>query len=202
MTAFDTIVNRNKWNKRHGERELGTPACEVLQTHLSLLPPQGRALDLACGLGRNAILLAQHGLQCDAMDISDVALERLASYANRHNLSINTLCTDIERDGIGDQQYDVIVVSYFLYRPLLNAISLALKPGGVLFYQTFVSSAAAINDNKITTTPSNPDFYLAENELQAQFNDLEIHYYHETAPGQLNNTTAVAMLVASKTTPY
>lgn len=202
MSAFDAIASRNKWNQRHGERELGTPACEVLQTHLSLLPAQGRALDLACGLGRNAILLAQHGLQCDAMDISDVALARLAGYANEHNLSINTLCTDIERDGIGDQQYDVIVVSYFLYRPLLNAINLALKPGGLLFYQTFIRSAAATKDNKATINPSNPDFYLAKNELQAQFNDLEIRYYHETVPDQLSDTAAVAMLVASKTTPH
>jgi tellurite methyltransferase len=166
------------------------------------LPAQGRALDLACGLGRNAILLAQHGLQCDAMDISDVALARLASYANEHNLSINTLCTDIERDGIGDQQYDVIVVSYFLYRPLLNAINLALKLGGLLFYQTFVRSASATNLNKAQTKLGNPDFYLAENELQAQFNDLEIRYYHETVPDQLSDTAAVAMLVASKTTPH
>ncbi|MBQ0759789.1 MAG: SAM-dependent methyltransferase [Zhongshania sp.] len=202
MSAFDAIASRNKWNQRHGGRELGTPACEVLQTHLSLLPAQGRALDLACGLGRNAILLAQHGLQCDAMDISDVALARLASYANEHNLSINTLCTDIERDGIGDQQYDVIVVSYFLYRPLLNAINLALKLGGLLFYQTFVRSASATNLNKAQTKLGNPDFYLAENELQAQFNDLEIRYYHETVPDQLSDTAAVAMLVASKTTPH
>lgn len=189
--------SRDKWNNRHGNRELGLAACEVLQKHIHLLPKHGTALDLACGLGRNAIQLAHHGLQCDAIDISDVAIDRLQTYAKENNLKINTQRADIERDGIGSKQYDVIVVSYFLYRPLLHAISQALKPGGLLFYQTFVKSVTA-ESSAIGKSPASASFYLEQNELCAQFKQLEIRYYQETMLDQDTNTSPIAMLVASK----
>jgi tellurite methyltransferase len=189
--------SRDKWNNRHGNRELGLAACEVLQKHIHLLPTHGTALDLACGLGRNAIQLAQHGLHCDAIDISDVAIDRLKKHAKENNLKINAERADIERDGIGSKQYDVIVVSYFLYRPLLPEISQALKPGGLLFYQTFIRSVTAENSamRKNTTSAS---FYLEKNELYAQFKQLDIHNYEETKLNKDTNTAPIAMLVASK----
>lgn len=197
--ANEISDNREKWNKRHRDRELATPACEVLRNHLSQLPSQGSALDLACGLGRNAILLAQHGLQCDAVDISDIALARLNDYAKQNKLSINTRCEDIERNGIGDKQYDVIVVSYFLFRPLLADISRALKPGGLLLYQTFVNRTVDTVGGKTSTGPTKAKFYLTENELPSHFESLEIRYYQETEFDPMTNSAPVAMLIACKT---
>jgi tellurite methyltransferase len=184
--------SRNKWNQRHAERELATPACEVLQQHAAMLPKQGCALDLACGLGRNAIFLAQQGLECDAIDVSDVALARLKHYADEENLKINTLRADIEQDGLTSKQYDLIVVSYFLHRPLFAAIQRALKPGGLLFYQTFVQAQTEAPQAK----PINTRFCLKHNELCLAFQDLEIHYYHETTFDPVNDTAPLAMLVA------
>jgi hypothetical protein len=66
---------------------------------------------------------------------------------------------DIERDGISSKKYDVIVVSYFLYRPLLPPISQALKPGGLLFYQTFIKSVT-VENNAIPTSAVSASFYL------------------------------------------
>jgi tellurite methyltransferase len=188
-----------KWNERHRDRELATPACEVLLNHISLLPSQGTALDLACGLGRNAILLAKQGLQCDAVDISDVALARLSDYAKQCKLAINIRCEDIECDGIGNKQYDVIVVSYFLYRPLFAEIKRALKPGGLLFYQTFVNKVAETENPNSGTRTSKSRFYLEENELSSHFDTLEIRYYEETNSHPNTSSAPIAMLVASKT---
>ncbi|MEX1664171.1 class I SAM-dependent methyltransferase [Zhongshania arctica] len=187
--------SRDKWNNRHSSQELSLAACEVLQKHIHLLAKRGTALDLACGLGRNAIQLAQHGLQCDAIDISDVAIDRLQKYANHNNLNINAERADIERDGIGSKKYDVIVVSYFLFRPLLPAIVRALKPGGLLFYQTFVRPITSEN-GVILKSPANASFYLEKNELCAQFKQLEIRYYQETILDRNTSTAPVAMLVA------
>lgn len=184
--------SRNKWNQRHAERELATPACEVLLQHATILPKQGSALDLACGLGRNAIFLAQQGLECDAIDVSDVALARLKHYADEQNLKINTICADIEQDGLANKQYDLIVVSYFLHRPLFAAIQRALKPGGLLFYQTFVQTQTKTPQGK----PINKRFCLEHKELYLAFQGLEIHYYHETSVDPLNAKAPIAMLVA------
>jgi tellurite methyltransferase len=191
--------SRDKWNNRHSSQELGLAACEVLQKHIHLLAKHGTALDLACGLGRNAIQLAQHGLQCDAVDISDVAIDRLQKYAKENNLNINAERADIERDGIGNKKYDVIVVSYFLYRPLLPAIIRALKPGGLLFYQTFVRSVTSENSVPRASL-AKASFYLEKNELCSQLKQLEIRYYHETILDRNTNTASIAMLVASMPT--
>ena len=197
MPNANSEASRQKWNERHSDREISGAACEVLQQHISLAPQKGSALDLACGLGRNALLLARHGLECDAVDISDIAISKLNDYANEHKLTITGRCADIESNGFGNKRYDVIVVSYFLYRPLFRAIEKALKPGGLLFYQTFVQTKAT-GSEVIDTGPSNSNYYLKENELRAQFKDLEIRYYQETRLQQ--NSKPVAMLVARKIT--
>ncbi|MFT5575595.1 MAG: tellurite methyltransferase, partial [Bermanella sp.] len=114
-----------------------TAACEVLRSNLHLLPAQGRALDLACGLGANALLLAEQGLRVTARDISSVGLSTLERSAKASGLAIVSEQRDIEHNGVGGGQFDVICVSRYLHRPLCAAISRALNPGGLLFYQTF-----------------------------------------------------------------
>ena len=183
-----------KWNQRHQLRDMPGPACRVLLEHRHLLPASGQALDVACGLGGNAVLLAEAGLCCDALDISEVAVTRLNAYAQGRELAIAAQLADVEKIGFefNPNQYDIIVVSYFLHRPLFPALAAALKPGGLLFYQTFVKAS-----NVALSGPRNSDFYLHEKELPSQFHDLEIQYYVEAANAK-NNTSNVAELVARK----
>lgn len=187
--------SRAKWNQRHQQRSMPVPACKVLQEHCDLLPASGTALDLACGLGGNAVLLAKSGLSCAALDISDIALIRLHDYAQEQKLSIHTELVNIENDNftLAPQCYDVIVVSYFLYRPLFSALAAALKPGGLLFYQTFVN--AGVKDQ---AGPKNKSFYLSERELLSQFQNLDIRYYCERANDDGLNASTVAELIACK----
>ncbi|WP_301028409.1 bifunctional 2-polyprenyl-6-hydroxyphenol methylase/3-demethylubiquinol 3-O-methyltransferase UbiG [Zhongshania sp.] len=194
-----SLSSRAKWNQRHQQRELPVAACRVLQNHRDLLPCTGLALDVACGLGGNAVLLAQAGLECEAVDISDVAVTRLNDYARSQNLSLTARQADIETNGLGlvsnlvAKQYDVITVSYFLYRPLFPALIAALKPGGLLFYQTFVSTAAGEMRG-----PKNSNFYLHKKELLSHFKGLEIRYYCEGPHDRNDNAAAEAELIARK----
>ncbi|MBB5187937.1 MULTISPECIES: class I SAM-dependent methyltransferase [Zhongshania] len=191
----DALTSKTKWNLRHQQRSMPASACSVLEQHRNLLPATGRALDIACGLGGNAVLLAQAGLLCDAMDISDIAVSRLNAYAQNHSLAISASLADIENDDftLAAEQYDVIVVSYFLYRPLFSIIATALKPGGLLFYQTFSNTA-----DRLQCGPKTPDFYLQERELLSQFKGLEIQYYHEGENTNSAKTSFEAALVARK----
>jgi SAM-dependent methyltransferase len=189
------LTSQAKWNQRHQQRSLPVPACRVLEAHREILPSTGHALDLACGLGGNAILLAESGLSCTALDISDIALTRLHNYANKHNLAIYPELVDLEASNfsLAPKQYDVIVVSYFLYRPLLPKLVSALKPGGLLFYQTFVDAGS-----KGQIGPRNKDFYLRKNELLAQFQDLDVRYYCEHTNNDSIKVNTEAHLVACK----
>jgi SAM-dependent methyltransferase len=103
------------------------------------------ALDLACGSGRDSLYLAMRGWQVTAIDLQHDALQRLRLSAERYQLSIDTLCQNIERDAptLARESFDLIVVVRYLHRPLLPLIAQWLKRGGYLVYQQFHSDAAA-----------------------------------------------------------
>ncbi len=161
-----------KWDDRY--REGGLPgAARVLAENSHLLPASGEALDLACGLGGNALLLAQAGLRTQAWDISPVAIERLNAAASTAGLPLNAVVRDALAAPPAPLSFDVIVVSRFLARDLCPALLAALRPGGLLFYQTFS------RDKAVPGGPSNPDFLLAENELLQLFTGLRLRIYRE-----------------------
>lgn len=183
-----------KWNARYRAAEGEATACYALREFAHLLPKEGDALDLACGRGGNALLLAEHGLQTQAWDLSSVAIEHLQGIADSHGLAIQASVHDVEQESLQANSFDVIVVSYFLERKLAPALMNALKPNGLLFYETF------IREKPEGVGPSNPDFLLGENELLSLFSDLHVLAYREEGlvgtleKGQRN----VAMLVAQK----
>lgn len=163
-----------KWNLRYAD---GDPAdatpCAVLERFAHLLPPDGTALDVACGLGGNARVLAKRGLLSRAWDLSPVAIKKLREHAEEHGLPIRAEVRDVEREPPDPDAFDVIVVSCFLERSLAPALAAALRPGGLLFYQTWTREA--VDDRG----PGNPDFRLAPNELLELFPDLRLLAYRE-----------------------
>ncbi|MDH5178468.1 MAG: methyltransferase domain-containing protein [Gammaproteobacteria bacterium] len=169
MTQTDQL----KWDQRYRLNEEPPVAARVLTENLHLLPAQGTALDFACGLGGNALLLAREGLETLAWDISPVAIVKLQQTADDQQLPVTAEVRDVMKHPLPEQHFDVIVVSYFLERSLAPALQKALKPNGLLFYQTF-------NQTRLTGRgPQNPDYRLAENELPALFAGLKIRYYRE-----------------------
>ena len=146
---------------------------EVLRENAFLLPPKGKALDIACGMGANATFLARHGLAVTAVDISKVAIDKLSAYASCNALDINAYDQNIDPNSIHKCAFDVIVVSRFLDRRLSDAIIDALKPDGLLFYQTFTK------EKTTPTSPNNPDYLLNRNELLILFSSLQVILYRE-----------------------
>lgn len=186
-----------KWDARYRSADRVAEAAEVaevLSANRHLLPHWGVALDLACGLGGNALLLAEHGLETHAWDVSSVAIARLAVQARRQGLIVRTAVRDVERDPPAAEGFDVIVVSRYLHRPLLATLAEALRPGGLLFYQTFTLEATSERG------PTNPAYRLQPGELLERFRGLRIRFYREE--GRLGDIRRgwrdEAMLVAEK----
>ena len=164
---------KEKWNERYRTATGEPRAARVLRENQHLLPNTGRALDLACGRGANAILLAQQGLQVEAWDVADVPIAALQDIAHRRHLSIHAVVQDVEQYPPEAQSFDVIVVSYFLDRHICPALVQALKPGGLIFYQTFTQQR--VSDRG----PQRAEFRLAPQELLHLFSDLQVLFYRE-----------------------
>ena len=168
-----TDALRRKWDARYREASQPRPPAAVLSENQHLLPPRGTALDLASGLGANALLLARHGLDVSAWDFSSVAVDRLRAVAIAHGLEVDAQVRDLSTSPPEPASFDVIVVTHFLDRALAPAIAAALRPGGLLYYQTFVREKVS------DMGPSSPHFRLGRNELLALFDGLIVRVYRD-----------------------
>jgi SAM-dependent methyltransferase len=174
---------QEKWDRIYaGMTDVEAEPCWALRENDHLLPKAGDALDLACGLGGNALFLARHGLAVSAWDISSVAVKALSAKAAQQGLAVRAQVRDVETEAFPLAAFDVVVVSRFLTRSLARPIIDSLKPGGLLFYQTFVRDKPGANG------PSNPAYLLAENELLMLFQALRVVVYREE--GRIGDTGA------------
>jgi tellurite methyltransferase len=188
------MAEQHQWDERYreqGNASVFAPAL-VLTQNAHLLPDAGTALDLACGRGANAIFLAQRGLRVSAWDYSAIAIEQLEQYAQQYSIKLLAEVRDVVSDPPAKQSFDIIVVSRFLERSIIPQLSAALKPQGLIFYQTFITEKSP------AIGPNNPDYLLQANELLALFAGLRIRVYREE--GLLGDLTHgfrnEAMLVA------
>lgn len=136
-----------------------------LLENADLLPGGGRVLDVACGQGRHALLLAAAGFDVTAVDRDGAALDRLRGHAERLELPIVVRLLDLETDDppplVPDEgaPFDVVLVTRYLHRPLFPRIIDAVGPDGLLIYETFLEQQATRG------RPTNPDFLLKPGEL-------------------------------------
>ncbi|MEM6987801.1 MAG: class I SAM-dependent methyltransferase [Pseudomonadota bacterium] len=137
--------------------------CEALLRVQHLLPRRGVALDLACGLGGNAVWLARRGLQVYAVDWSQEAIDALRVAHAGPKLQCHHV--DLHAFDWPVQTCDVVVVSRFLDRSLCAAMSASLAPGGYLVYQTFVGPYVGHG-------PRSPEYRLDAGELPGLFPGL------------------------------
>lgn len=130
-----------------------------------------RALDIACGAGKNSIYLAKNNFLVDALDISEVALKSLD---NKNLKNITTNLVDLDEYKPTENSYDFIVKTNFLDRTLIPKLANALKKNGVLFIETYMEHPSNEKES------SNPDYLLKKEELKTFFNDeFEILDYNE-----------------------
>jgi SAM-dependent methyltransferase len=144
-------------------------ALECIRARADAKSPPGRALDLACGGGRDAAYLALAGYAVEAIDILPDALERARDLARRSGVHVETIQQDLEAAPVlPAARYDLVSVFRFLHRPLLPAIRRALVPGGFAVYETFHRSDA--EDGRRVLKPSH---LLEDGELAAAFEGFE-----------------------------
>jgi tellurite methyltransferase len=165
-----------RWDRQHAQRQTREqPAAflrEVFDRGYWEITP-GRALDIACGSGRNALLLAEKGFEVTAVDISLVALARGAQRARQKSLSISWQQADLENYSPDPAAYDLIVNIDYLQRSLMPVIKAALKVGGFVIFETFLIDQQTIGH------PKNPNYLLQHNELLGYFRDFRVLCYRE-----------------------
>jgi dihydroneopterin aldolase len=163
--------------------------------------PKGRALDVASGSGRHALYLAAHGFEVEAIDRDHERLAKLSTTAAHRHLS-NLIVKQVDLERHTDERpefpantYDAIVVCFYLHRPLFPWLIEALKPQGVLLYETFT-----IENYMRYHHPRRWEFCLAQNELLRLASSLRVLSYdegeHDGGPGM--GSVFTAQLVGQK----
>ncbi len=189
---FASEQDRVFWNKRYDTETyiLGKEPVEFLKEHINILPG-GKALDIAMGEGRNAGFLAKNGFEVDGCDVSEIAVKKTLDLAKENDVRVNAFVADLEIYKLPKDTYDVVACFYYLQRSLIPQIKEALKPGGMVIYETYTIE----NWERGFEGPKNKDYLLKTNELLYLFKDLTIIYYRELV---LDDKKAVASLIARK----
>ena len=168
------------------DMRLASPPSEWVLRCAPLIRAGGRVLDVACGRGRHTRFLIQSGFQVEAVDRDVSALAFLAGVVTRQ--------ADLEGEPwpYSAEEFDGIVVTNYLYRPLFLRLFEALAVGGVLIYETFSEG------NQLLGRPRNPDYLLNSGELLEQVNGwLEVNAYEELCVVE-NNRAVVQRICAVK----
>lgn len=152
----------DEWNERYrsGEEIASDPAPLLIRAASSL--PPGRALDLACGAGRNALWLARAGWEVVAIDGAEDAIR----IVHEHDAAIDARVMDLETgEGLPfeDESFDLVAILFYLYRPLFAEARRVVKRGGVVI-------CAARMQGTYRSTPG---------ELARTFPDFEVLHSSE-----------------------
>ena len=189
-------MDQRRWDRRYRRRgfALGEEPNPFLRKHIHLLP-KGRALDLATGEGRNAVFLARHGFDVDAVDISEVGLKKAKRLARALGAQIHTIQADLDGYPIEKEGYDLICDFYFLDRRLIPKLKKGLKKGGRIICETYLID----HRDLAAQGPKQARYFLKHNELLRQFNDFRVLCYREGLFREGGRKKAIASLIAEKT---
>jgi tellurite methyltransferase len=176
---------RELWNQKYGEDSHASlkPDPFLPSAYDDFIEPlirkPGSALDVAGGVGRHALWLAEKGWQVTLAEVSEVALAKAEQHAAECGARIRPLTADLSTSGgrrlIGRDRYDLILVFFYLERNLFPALLKALKPAGLLIYKTYT-----VDQLRFAGGPRHPLHLLKHNELLRAFHELRVLHYRET----------------------
>ena len=147
------------------------PPSKWVERWSHLVKPHGTVLDVACGHGRHAYYFHQQNYFVTLLDRAQAAIESIAIEAH----ACEKVVADIENGAwpLAGRQFDAVVVTNYLWRPLMATLLASLIPGGVLIYETFASG------NETVGKPSRPDFLLQPSELLDVCKSLRVVAYED-----------------------
>ena len=189
------LSDRERWDQRYtdpGER-LSQGPNTLLPQVVPPAPPGAHALDLACGLGHNALWLAAQGYRVAAIDISPAALRHARAEMLRRGLSgVTFIAADLDDFPLPSAAYDLVCVFRFLDRALFPAIRACVRPGGLVVYQTF-------NVRRLHLHPTfSPDHMLALGELPGFFPGWTQIMCSDVLPQDADDDDTVSTFVGRK----
>lgn len=185
LSFISANMDLRGWDQRYRERTEVGAATPLLIDVVSGLRP-GRALDLACGSGRNALWLAEHGWRVTAVDGSPAAIEIVTA----RNPSIGVFAADLENHEyvIQPGSWDLIVFSYYLQRDLFEPAKRGVVPGGMVLAIVHIPGPG----EPLTRFRANPG------ELANAFHDFEILHSYEGPPRDPEHRQWVAEIAARR----
>ncbi|MGC1619281.1 MAG: class I SAM-dependent methyltransferase [Candidatus Acidiferrum sp.] len=197
-----------EWDARYREAAQNAAAepASIVSEWLPLLP-SGSVLDIACGAGRHALLLASCGASVTAVDWSATGLEVLENRARNAKFPVRRadaaaqaelakpqagelllIQADLEKIQLPTASFSLVVCVQYLQRSLFAQMAHALQPGGLLLFETFTRARLDYSNG-----PRNPAYLLEPGELRTAFPELYVLFYRELNAGQ-----GIASLVAQK----
>jgi tellurite methyltransferase len=198
--------SQSEWDVKH-RLAAEAPPSEPASIVRELLPllPAGPALDIACGMGRHALLLAARRQHVTAVDFSSVALDALEARARGMHMPVQRsdhfhpgarashgglelIRANLEEAHLPEHRYDLILCVQYLQRSLFPQIVRALRPDGVLLMETFTRAQL-----EFSSGPRNPAYLLETGELREAFPELCVLFYRELRAG-----VGIASLLAKK----
>ena len=147
-----------------------------------------RALDLACGAGRNAVYLAERGWDVAACDISLEGLRRAQALARERGVQLRLFCQDLSTVRLPAEHFDLVICFFYLLRELFPQIKATLRPGGLIVFKTYTTDQL-----RFPGRPRHPLHMLQPQELLEVFRDFRVLTYQEFVKDR-----GVAQLIAQK----
>lgn len=151
-------------------------------------PRPRRALDIAMGRGRHALLLAAAGYQTFGVDINFDAVRHAIVDAASNRLIVRGWCADLTTSRLPRDAFALVLVTRYLQRDLFESIRQAVRPSGFVVYETFTEAQRAHQRG-----PTSPSHLLRPGELRSQFDGFDVIFYEEVSVPD-----AVARIVARR----
>ena len=172
------------------------PFLEQIEDYAELLPPGRRAgpqagpkaLDLACGAGRNAVYLAERGWDVTACDISLEGLRRAQALARERGVQLRLFCQDLSTVRLPAEHFDLVICFFYLLRELFPQIKATLRPHGLVVFKTYTTDQL-----RFPGRPRHPLHMLQPQELLEAFREFRVLTYQEIVRDR-----GVAQLIAQK----
>jgi SAM-dependent methyltransferase len=187
-------MKTEEWDKRYRTRERPaedfTAAPTPLVMRMAAGAAPGRALDLACGTGRNALWLAEHGWDVTAVDGAAAALDVLRTQAAARRVVVDARVADLEKGEftIAPNSWDFVLTCYYLQRDLIESAKIGVRPGGLVLVIVHITEPG----EDATAHRLNPG------ELLSYFSGWSVVHYYEGPPLDTAHRRKVAEVVARR----